>query len=292
MNKDSEKGELRVARGILPRLSRWTPLRWLLLPLFSVLNPGDVTIRHHFTGSPFRLHAYRHKGYWFFGKSRESETMRFFEDFIRKGDTVLEIGGHIGYVSVYLADLVGPDGTLVVLEPGRNNLPYLKHNTSGYPNVSVIEEGAADIDGELTLYVENLTGQNDSFVRDYQVFRGNARNAGRKAAVAETRVPVVTVDRLVEERSLKPSLIKIDVEGFEEKVLRGMGATLAAVRPGLMVEVTQNPVGVLALLEEYNYLCYDRQRKLIRNPAEAHDNIFCLHPDVHKDRMGAFGLVS
>ena len=267
-----------------------TPLRRVVLPLFSYLNPGDITIRHHYSGTPFRIHSFRHRGYWFYGKKREAETMRFFAEFIEAGDTVFEIGGHIGYVSVYLSMLVGPHGRLYVLEPGLNNLPYLERNTRDLTNVTIIARGAADFDGELTLYLEDLTGQNNSFVQDYEVLRGNARSANKKPVITESRVPVVTLDSLIRGGLPRPSLVKIDVEGFEQQVLKGMAGALSADKPGLMIEVTRNPEEVLSLLTKYGYQCFDRSRARIKAAPGMRDNVFCVHPGVHRDKIERLGL--
>ena len=264
-------------------------MRKALIPFFAVVNPGDVTIRHHYTGDRFRLHSFRHKGYWFHGKQRESETMRFFAGCLRGGDTVVEIGGHIGYVSVYLSKLVGPEGRVYVLEPGENNLPYLRRNTAICPNVTVIEKGAADRDGRMPLYMENLTGQNNSFVRDYEVLQGNARSADVRPEIVEKSVPVVTVDGLVRSLSLQPSLVKIDVEGFESQVLRGMSMTLAEIKPALMIEVTRNPEDVFEMLKNHGYACFDRAGEIIEAAAKLQDNIFGVHPAEHGERLNRLG---
>lgn len=285
---EEDSGERRClpkTDGSRRRLAGLALLRRLIIPLFSVLNPGDINIRHHFTGTPFRLHSFRHKGYWFYGRRRESETMKYFAEFIDAGDSVIEVGGHIGYISVYLAKLAGTSGKIYVLEPGENNLPYLKRNTRVFPNVTIIEMGAADIDGELMFYVEELTGQNNSFVKNYDVLQSNVRNANVKPKIIETRVPVIRVDTVVESYSLKPTFIKIDVEGFELQVLKGTKVTLSASKPGLMVEVTQHAQEVFALLKDYGYLCYDQLRKMITDPVGMRGNVFCLHPEVHQGRM-------
>lgn len=210
-------------------------LRRAFLPLFSVLNPGDITIRHHFARTPFRLHSFQHKGYWFYGKRREPETMRFFAESIGVGDTALEVGGHIWYISVYLASLIGPRGRLWVLEPAENNLTYLKRNTHAFSTVTVVGMWAADVDGELTLYIEDLTGQNNSFVKDYAVLAGNAQSANVRPRIVEQRVPVVRLDTLVRENGLKPAFVKIDVEGFEHRALEGMVSVLSGFKPALMI---------------------------------------------------------
>src|SRR5207247_9235861 len=102
-------------------------LRRLMRPLCARLNPGDITITHHFTGDKVFLHSFKHKGYWFDGKKREKDTMELFRRLIRPADTIIEIGGHIGYVSLYFANLANKV-SVYVFEPGTNNLPYLKYD--------------------------------------------------------------------------------------------------------------------------------------------------------------------
>jgi len=104
-------------------MKRGLSLRRLAINLLYRVNPGDVTIRHQYTGEKIRLHSFRHKGYGAHGRDREKNSMRIFPQLIRSGDLVIEIGGHIGYISTYFAGLAGPDGKVVVFEPGPNNLP-------------------------------------------------------------------------------------------------------------------------------------------------------------------------
>jgi hypothetical protein len=60
-------------------------------------------------------------------------------------------------------------------------------------------------------------------------------NIGQESDVVE--VPVTTIDSYCESKNLKPSLIKIDVEGFEFSVLNGAKKILKEVRPRILVEL-------------------------------------------------------
>src|SRR5690349_12289207 len=102
-------------------------LRRILIPLLNRWSPGDITLRHHWTGESVRLHSFRHKGYWYHGRRREEETMRLFSQLLKPGDSVIEVGGHIGYISLYFKALV-EHGDVFVFEPGANNLPYIRQN--------------------------------------------------------------------------------------------------------------------------------------------------------------------
>src|SRR6478735_1296610 len=99
-----------------------------LLPIFAKVNPGDITIKNHYTGDALHLHSFQHKGYWFYGRRREAATMKLFQRLIQPESVVAEVGGHIGYITQFFATLVGPRGRVYVFEPGPNNLPYLRAN--------------------------------------------------------------------------------------------------------------------------------------------------------------------
>ncbi len=257
-------------------------LRRLLLPIFSRLNPGNVTITHPLTGDRIRIHSYRHKGYWFLGKRREAETMKLLGKVVLPGGTILDLGAHIGFLSLYFARLVGPGGKVYAFEPGPNNLPYLRRNVRSRPNIEVVPRGVGDRDGELTLYVESLTGQNNSFVRDFDVFeyyKDRAFDSGIR--VTEARVGMVTLDRFARDTGVRPDLVKIDVEGFELEVLRGAVSLLRDIQPLLLIEIQRQKGSVLELLESYGYAMFSPEGRPVRLPGDLDVNTFCFHRERH-----------
>jgi FkbM family methyltransferase len=138
---------------------------------------------------------------------------------------------------------VKSEGAVIVFEPGPNNLPYIRENTKGRRNVHLIEKAVADFRGTASFYIENYSGQNNSLLPDYGMFDENLRSAGLEARVHRTTVDVecITLDEFLTTGGWRaPSLIKIDVEGAELTVLRGMDDALRAGNVVLMVEVTEN----------------------------------------------------
>jgi FkbM family methyltransferase len=153
-------------------------MRLLAKRILRRINLGDIAIRHHYTQDKIVLHSFKHRKYWYHDDNREKETMMVLAELIREGDLVIDVGGHIGYVTLYFAKLVGPGGKVVVFEPGPNNLPYIRKNVSVASNIIVAEKAVTDFAGKVTLYVENLTGLNNSLLVDYEPLDNNARNAG------------------------------------------------------------------------------------------------------------------
>jgi hypothetical protein len=42
----------------------WLGLRKVAIGALHRFNPGDISIRHHYTSKRIRLHSFKHKGYW------------------------------------------------------------------------------------------------------------------------------------------------------------------------------------------------------------------------------------
>lgn len=228
-------------------------MRKIALKILERVNPGDIHIRHHYTQDKIKLHSFRHKGYWFHGKNRERATTDRFSEIISADDVVIEVGGHIGYMSLLFSQLVGEQGSVIVFEPGINNLPYIKYNASLRSNIAIEEFAVCDKIGETTFYLENLTGQNNSLLQDYEVLNRNIAAASIETTRQCVTVQTLTLDHFVETRQICPNFIKIDIEGAEYVALCGATKSLTEMRPALMVEVTENSRQVLELLHSKKY---------------------------------------
>lgn len=75
----------------MKRLHQIRFLRRLILPIIQKINLPDITIRHHWADEKVTLHPFKHKGYWYYGKKREIESMLLFRDLLRNGDSVIKI---------------------------------------------------------------------------------------------------------------------------------------------------------------------------------------------------------
>jgi len=274
----------------MPFFNLYPLARRFAVSLLKHINLGDITIRHHWTNDKIKLHSFKHKGYWYHGKKRELESMEIFSELIQKGDHVAEIGGHIGYMSLYFAHLIGADGHLVVFEPGPNNLPYLRGNTSLKPHISIVEEAVADYSGTATLHVENLTGQNNSLLENYRVLEANKKAAGWES-VENTSVEVscTTFDDYLQRTKLPiPRFVKIDVEGAELVVIKGMTKTLnqGEAPIAMMIEVTENSADAYSLLVDAGFQIFLPSKVPVNDSSMMKGNVFCLKAD--DDRISVF----
>ena len=255
--------------------------RKVIIPLLKFFNPGKISIKHHYTKKKFSLDAFHHKGYWFHGKKREQATMELFAKLIKSDYVILEVGGHIGYITTYFSNLVA-NGTVYVFEPGINNLPFLKKNIEKLENVILIQKAVSDQNGKAKFYIENLTGQNNSLLSDYGNFKENNKMAFVKSNKKEVEVETITIDSFCEELSLIPDFIKIDIEGAELLALNGMLLTLKTCQPLIMMEITENWQSIYKIFKENNYTLYNENRILLKIEETHAGNTFCIPLDKHQ----------
>lgn len=251
-------------------------MRSLALKLLKITN-FDLSIRHHWVdGKKLRLNSFTHKGYWYHGKNREADVMGTFAKLIAPGQTVLEVGGHIGYISLYFSKLVGATGQVHVFEPGRANLVYLKKNIAQASNIHLHELAVSDSEGEVQFFTENLSGQNNSLISDFAGLEANAKVAGMAPSVTVETVEAVTLDGFVPRHNLKPDFIKIDVEGAEEMVVRGMQHVLGEHGPIIMIETNQTHDAVFKIFRDNGYVVLDEELKPYGLASAVPLNSFCL----------------
>ncbi len=157
----------------------------------------------------------------------EEPTARVIEALLAPGDTAVDVGANFGYFTVLAARAVGPEGRVIAFEPLPAMRRELEENVAlnRIANCRVRAEAVSDRAGTARL------------------FEGPAGNPGLSSlrALADSgpalEVGTVTLDgALPADESV--ALVKIDVEGAELKVLRGMAGLVERRRPDVVLEVT------------------------------------------------------
>jgi FkbM family methyltransferase len=265
-------------------------LRWIGLPLLKLVN-RDIFINHPWTRDKLKLSLFEHKGYWFYRRNRERDEMIAFGCLLSPGAHVLEVGGHIGFTSLYFANLVAPSGKVIVFEPGPNNLEYIRFNIATTNSIILEAAGCSDQDGEAILYMDNLTGQNNSLVSDFEGLTANAQAApGVQVETMPVRISTIKIDTYCEQSAYQPDFIKIDVEGHELAVLRGAERLLSSGNPPmLMVEVQADHQEIIAMLRNYDYRLFSASGEMLGESFTGrHGNVFALNPVFHKEKLEAW----
>lgn len=154
------------------------------------------------------------------GKSHDSEIRlaRFFVHQLRAGDTVLDIGAHYGYFSLLAAKCVGEEGRVVAFEAAPRTFQTLQRNLASRPNCEAYHRAVSDREETLVFYeFPNLYSEYNAM--DKEQYAGESWYAAHPPRAV--RVKSVLLDAFLEKESLRPALMKIDVEGAEDQVLAG-----------------------------------------------------------------------
>ena len=170
------------------------------------------------------------------------------------GRVFYDVGANIGWYSLLAARAVGP------VRPGAGLRALADQRRSGRAqrrgqrprNVTVVCAGLTDEDGWLTFLDKgNLQGRLDKDDFDAQAqwrAKRDQRVHGR------TPVPVAKLDTWLEQTGEPaPDVVKIDVEGAELGVLRGMSGTLARSGPTLVIELHRTNAEVADFLDSVGY---------------------------------------
>ena len=168
------------------------------------------------------------------GEYQEFDTIQWLRRVVTAGDCVFDIGANVGQMTLEVAELVGPTGRVIAVEPAPGNVRLLRSHVeaNGFADrVTIIEAACGEADGgTLTLHVSGDTP--DSVGSGHNVQGPQGGDAGRWTAVD---VPVVSVDGVCERLGVRPTVLKIDVEGAELAVLTGSRRTLEQLRPAVRV---------------------------------------------------------
>lgn len=177
-------------------------------------------------------------GYW------EMWLTQFIARLIQPGMHVADIGANYGYYSLLMADLIGPTGRLLAVEPNPPVVDMLKRtlDLNGFGSRSTVVAAAAGSgEGEGRLLVPAGEPKNAMLVG----------KTVSKADAALVAVPIHSLDTLLDAFP-RVDFLKIDAEGAEEEIILGLNGIIARWRPHIVLEFNpgrcRDPQGLLTRL--------------------------------------------
>lgn len=164
----------------------------------------------------------------------EYKLVRYFIRTLKPGDAFYDVGANYGFYTMLAAEFVGAEGEIHAFEPLPAIAAGLKRNSPG-PVARIVDAALWDRCGTATLYRHRLGDVFNTLeaeVADFDPTRGPLR----------TEVRCTTLDAYAKENRA-PTVIKIDVEGGEKRLLAGSLETLRKARPAIAMEVWAREAG-------------------------------------------------
>jgi len=273
--------------------------RWLVPP------PQGPMVCPHYLDIELLVDPIKGKGLeediYYFGVY-EAGTISVIRKILKEGDIFVDVGANIGSISCLASRFVGKKGHVFAFEPHPETYKILEYNIriNNLSNVTTFNVALGSKISKGKIYDRlNMNRGAATLLR--------SRNVREEEGY---EIEITTIDSLIENGLLPPpTLIKIDVEGFELEVLKGAEKLLRSDQaPMLCIEYStlppqygSNTFDIYKFIKSVNgYSCYKfRYNKEVpcqlmrisgENDLPHHDNIFCfldkhLH-DLH--RIGVF----
>lgn len=213
----------------------------------------------------------------------EKGTLSLLKQFLKEGDTFLDVGANIGLMACFASKNVGKKGNVIAIEANPKTVEILQYNRelNACNNIEILPIGVADDTGKAFIY------------ENWSVNRGGASLIKHEEQVG-IEIQLERLDNLfASETPLR--LVKIDVEGKEPEVIRGGMEWFKKQRPIFIIEVSDmrennkgaSPLETIKEIEKIgNYSFWklkgtkERRGKLLRinewNDLPSHDNVICI----------------
>lgn len=178
-----------------------------------------------------------------------SEEIQKVKNFIKPGDTVIDVGGNLGFFVLILNELVGNTGNIYTFEPSKRLKAKLVSTVlkNNLQNVTIVNFALGESEGVTTIHYNPKQTGLTSIVTDFET-----------GSFSE-EIQITTLDKYSENISGRVSFIKIDTEGFEPQVLNGARKLISRDTPTIYIELggdyQNSSAQALKILKELNYDC-------------------------------------
>lgn len=177
------------------------------------------------------------KGGRFISDEKEFDVL---QDWVTEGDWVIDVGANVGHYTKKLSDLTGEAGRVIAFEPIPDTFELLTANMVGlsYSNVTLINAAASESTSIQGMALPKFDTGLDNYFR-----------AEITTTNPSFEILCLSIDSLNLPQSIK--LIKIDAEGHDISVLKGMVSVLRKDHPILIIEDDSSEIS--EYLEKFGY---------------------------------------
>lgn len=224
----------------------------------------------------------------------EADLANFFINAIHDGDVFFDIGTHVGYYTLLASRLAGPSGSVHGFEPTPRTFKTLSENIArnasdadGISRAKVSLNNVAVLDHETEIDFVDYGPKNSAF-NSYKSRDGKGMEF--LGQPEHFKAKTISLDAYCKEKSVAPTIIKIDAEGAEHLILQSMNEILATAKPIVTIEVgggaewKHNCDQSIDFLLGKGYKCFETNIEGKIKPHQRqeiyhYDNLIFIHPD-------------
>lgn len=174
-----------------------------------------------------------------------------FKKIIKSGDIILDVGANIGFHTLYFAELTGNKGKVYAFEPIPVNFKALTNNIqlNNFPQIVSVNKALGNTNTFMDIHIDNQDQNPGTF---------SILDIGLK----NTTIECVKGDDYLKQQGVnKVDFIKVDVEGFELEVFKGLARTITQFSPIIIFEydanyqseINENPKELFHFLSNFGY---------------------------------------
>jgi FkbM family methyltransferase len=148
----------------------------------------------------------------------EKFELEIFQRYLKEAITVFDLGANIGFYSLLARSIIGATGQVVCFEPFPQNVEMIKKSieANSYSNVDLIEAAAGDKNGSAFLHLSpDYNSEHSMLNLEFNYVKNQTQK--------KIKVKTITLNSYCQKKQdFHVDLIKMDIEGYEIKALKGM----------------------------------------------------------------------
>jgi len=218
--------------------------------LAKIKNGYEILVMPNDTGISLELSVYG---------IHEPITTKIISKKLKKGMVCVDIGANIGYYALLESKIIGPTGKVIAIEPVPNTFSYLEKNLKSHNQSKFQTYNLSCSDMDTTSYFLVNKKSNISKI----VTESDKILDGEKKILVKTK----KLDNILLKTEKKIDFLRMDIEGYELKVLLGAKNTIEKFKPIIQTEIHSKILGysqTKSLLEFFKNQNYEITSFLIR----------------------------
>jgi FkbM family methyltransferase len=217
---------------------KYINLQWLNFSFYSLGQKNISVSATTFWGEILQIPLPTSSDIYLVGaKTHDSEIRlaKFFIDTIKLDFVCIDVGAHIGYFTLLMAQLANR-ANVIAFEPSPNTFDLLKKNVAHYPLIDPYKKAIGNTNGTISFNHFDL-GYSEFSAIDIDQYKKLEWNKKIKSTAAY--VEIIRLNDFLSKNNINPQLIKIDVEGGEAEVVLGLCPLLEQLNCIIVMEVAK-----------------------------------------------------